>query len=208
MKYISIGLQCSVTNAIRDANLREYGYPFDWSFSPSKTTYNILNILINDSIENTIEYIINDYSYYILENKEFYRSVNYITNNKINKNTGLGIVHYDINDNYINSLKRRFQRLLNDIKSNENLTFIYSDAASPDTNYYLDGIEYGLDATEYLLKIYHLLFPINNNIKILYFCWNNRKKENNIIEYIPFEYKNSWEEVTGIITNYLVNSNK
>ena len=70
MKYISIGLQCSVTNAIRDANLREYGYPFDWSFSPSKTTYNILNILINDSIENTIEYIINDYSYYILENNE------------------------------------------------------------------------------------------------------------------------------------------
>jgi hypothetical protein len=32
-------------------------------------------------------------------------------------------------------------------------------------NYTLDGIEYGTDATEYLLKTYDLLYKINNNIK-------------------------------------------
>lgn len=30
------------------ANLREYSYPFDWLWSPGKTTY---NILINDGID-------------------------------------------------------------------------------------------------------------------------------------------------------------
>jgi hypothetical protein len=42
-------------------------------------------------------------------------------------------------------------------------------------NYTLDGIEYGTDATEYLLKTYDLLYKINNNIKIVYFCWIERK---------------------------------
>lgn len=37
-------------------------------------------------------------------------------------------------------------------------------------------VEYGVDATEYLLKIHELLYPINNKIKIVYFCWNERKE--------------------------------
>jgi hypothetical protein len=45
MKVIPLGLQCSVPEGIKRANLREYSYPFDWLWSPSKTTYNILNIL-------------------------------------------------------------------------------------------------------------------------------------------------------------------
>lgn len=30
MKIIPLGLQCSVPEGIKRANLREYSYPFDW----------------------------------------------------------------------------------------------------------------------------------------------------------------------------------
>ena len=49
MKVIPVGLQCSVPQGIKAANFREYSYPFDWLWSPSKTTYNILKILLYNS---------------------------------------------------------------------------------------------------------------------------------------------------------------
>jgi hypothetical protein len=57
-----------------------------------------------------------------------------------------------------------------------------------------------------LLKIYELIFPINNNIKIIYFCWNERKREDNsIIEYISFDFQENWGLVSNIIKDYLIN---
>lgn len=232
MKVISLGLQCSVPEAIKQSNLREYSYPFDWLWSPSKTSYNILKNLINDSIEKALEYMTTGYNYYreldnerfeIFELEHYIRSVSmrynigdpelefckdigsFMTTNAMNKNTGLGNTYCIINDEYKNKLRIRLERLLIDIKSNENILFIYADAVNPDLNYYLDGIEYGLDATEYLLKIYELIYPLNNNIKIVYFCWNERKKENGIIEYISYDYKNNLDEVTELIKNHLIN---
>jgi hypoxanthine phosphoribosyltransferase len=96
---------------------------------------------------------------------------------------------------------------LRDIKSLENILFVYADSANNYLNYHLDEIEYGVNATEYLLKIYELIYPINNNIKIVYFCWNERKDENNIIEYIPYDYKEHWDEVSELIKTYLINFN-
>lgn len=203
MKVIPLGLQCSVPEGIKLANMREYSYPFDWLWTPSKTTYNILNILINYGIEKASLYMTSGYSYYRYLGNENYISVGNITESQMNKNSGLGITHFTINNEYRNKLKIRLERLLRDIKSNENILFLYSDAANPNFNYYLDEIEYGLDATEYLLKIYKLIYPINNNIKIVYFCWNERKGENNLIEYVSYDYKNNWEEVSELIKNYL-----
>jgi hypothetical protein len=93
-------------------------------------------------------------------NNEHYISINEVSECQMNKNTGLGITHFTINDEYKITLKRRLKRLLLDIKSLENITFIYADAANPYLNYHLDEIEYGTDATEYLLKIYDLIYPI------------------------------------------------
>ena len=205
MKFISLGLQCSVPEGIKRANLREYSYPFDWLWSPSETSYNILNNLIYNSIDNTVEYMTTGYTYYTYLGNEKYISVDYITENQINKNNGLGITHFIINNDYKNKLKIRLERLLIDIKSNENIVFIYADAVNSSLNYHLDEIEYGVDATEYLLKIYELIYPLNNNIKIVYFCWDERKKENNIIEYINYDYKNNWYEISELIKNYLIN---
>ena len=205
MKFIPIGLQCSVHTAIKDANLREYAYPFDNLFSPSKTTYTILYILIHEGIEKAVEYMTNGYTYYTYLGNEKFISSNVSTSSQMNAETGLGVTHYTINEEYKDTLRRRLGRLLNDIKSSEHITFIYADAASPDTNYYLDNVEYGLDATEHLLKIYDLIYPINNKIKIVYFCWTDRKKENNgdKIEYVYYTFKQDWSKVRELITRYL-----
>jgi hypothetical protein len=203
MKVIPLGLQCSVPGGIKRANLREYSYPFDWLWTPSKTTYNILNILINDGIEKALEYMTTGYTYYIYLGNEHYLSVDNITENQMNKISGLGNSHFLINDEYKNKLRIRLERLLIDIKSSENILFVYADAANSYLNYHLDEIEYGLDATEYLLKIYDLIYPLNNNIKIIYFCWTERKKENNLIEYISYDFKNTLDEITELIKIYL-----
>lgn len=204
MKFIPLGLQCSVPDAIKKANLREYSYPFDWLWCPSKTTYEIVSILINNGVEKALEYMTTGYTYYNYLGNERYISVSNITENQINSITGLGNTHFTINEEYINKLRRRLERLIRDIKSKEEILFIYADAASPEQNYYLDEIEYGLDATEYLIKIYDLLYPINNNIKIIYFCWEERKRDNTCkIDYISFEFKNIWFAVSDIIKDYL-----
>jgi hypothetical protein len=206
MKLIPLGLHCSVPHGIKLAGLRECSYPFDWLWTPSKTTYEILKILINDNgVENALDYMTTEYTYYKCLKNEHHISVNYVTNCQMNKISGLGNVHFTINDEYKNKLKRRLERLLNDIKSNEQILFIYADASNPCLNYYLDEIEYGIDATEFLLKTYDLIYPLNNNIKILYYCWNERKgeEENEKITYVPFEHKNHWFDVSELIKNHL-----
>jgi hypothetical protein len=205
MKVIPLGLQCSVPEGIKRAKLREYSYPFDWLWTPSKTTYNILYILINENVDKAVDYMTTGYSYYKYLNNEHYLSVNNITECQMNINTGLGITHFTINDEYKNKLKIRLERMLRDIKSNEKIVFIYADAANSNFNYHLNDIEYGVDATEYLLKIYELIYPLNNNIKIVYFCWNIRKSENGIIEYISYDFKQHWGHVSELIKDYLIN---
>ena len=188
--------------------MREYSYPFDWLWSPSKTTYNILSILINEGVENALEYMTTGYTYYRYVGNEHYISVDIITESQMNNNSGLGNTHFTINDEYKIKLKRRLERLLTDIKSDEHILFAYADAANPDLNYHLDEIEYGVDATEYLLKIYELIFPVNTNIGIVYFCWNERKRENELIEYVSFDFKDNWGEVSEVIKHYLIHSNR
>jgi hypothetical protein len=207
MKVIPLGLQCSVPQAIQNANLREYSYPFDWLWTPSKTTLNILRILINESmgIDSAVDYMTTGYTYYTYLGNEHYISCNNVTESQMNKTTGLGITHFIINDDYKHKLRRRLGRMLNDIKSSEPIVFIYADAAHPRLNYHLNDIEYGVDATEDLMSIYNLIYPVNNNIKIVYFCWNTRYRTNEIIEHNPFNFQNSWGAVAEIIKSYLLN---
>lgn len=208
MKIIPLGLQCTVPEAIKQANMREYSYPFDWLWTPSKTTYNILDILINNGIENAIEYMTTGFTYYKYLNNEHYISVDHVTECQMNKTTGLGITHFTINDEYKNKLRIRLGRLLSDLKSNEHILLIYADAANMYLNYHLDEIEYGLDATEYLLKIYDLIVGINKNIKIVYFCFKHRVNNNDKIEYISYNFKNHWSELSPLIKTYLDSLNK
>ena len=56
MKVIPLGLHCSVPEGIKRANMREYSYPIDWLWSPSKTTYNILSLSLIHISEPTRPY--------------------------------------------------------------------------------------------------------------------------------------------------------
>jgi len=49
-----------------------------------------------------------------------------------------------------------------------------------------------------------LLFPLNNKIHIVYFCWNERKRPNSHIEYISYDFKENWVELSEIIKEYLL----
>ena len=152
-------------------------------------------------LKKALQYMTTRYTYYKYRGNEHYISVDNITECQMNKNSELGNTHFTINNEYKSKLKISLERLLRDIISLENILFVYADAANDYLNYHLDEIEYGVNATEYLLKIYELIYPINNNIKIVYFCWNERKDENNIIEYIPYDFKNNWGEVSKNIFN-------
>jgi hypothetical protein len=204
MKYIPLGLGCIVSEAIKRFEHREYSYPLDWLWSPGKTTYTILQILLSQGIDSAIEYMTTGYSYYEYLGNEHYISVNETTINQMNKETGLGITHFTIDDEYKETLRRRFERLLNDIKSDMEITFIYCDASNREFNYFLDHVELGVDATEYLMKIYELLYPLNQNIKIIYFCWHDRMKEHPIIQHITYDYQYCWLDVAEFIKNYLL----
>lgn len=206
MKYIPLGLQCSVPDGIKQASFRVCSYPFDWLWAPSQTTYNILKILLHEGIEKAVETMTTDWSYYHYLGNEHYISVKEITESQMNAKTGLGNTHYVINEEYKQKLHKRLQRLLCDIQDKkEPLVFLYADAANPDLNYYLDNVEYGVDATDSLLSIYELLKPIHPLIQIVYFCWNERNREqNDKIQYITFEFQHHWTGVANIIKTYLL----
>jgi len=203
MKYIPLGLQCSVPNGIHKANMREYSYLFDWLWCPAQTSYNILELLINSGIDSTINYMCSGWSYYKYLENEHYLSIKYKSTCQMNKNTGLGITRFEINPDFKSKIKRRTERLLLDLKSNDKLIFIYADAANPNNNYHLDGVQYGVDATLHLIKIYKLLYKINNNIAIIYFCWPSRSKNVNFINYVEFNHKDHWCDVGDLICDYI-----
>lgn len=203
MKFIPLGLQCSVPEALRKANVREYSYPFDWLWSPSITTYTILKLLLTEGINSTIEYMTTGWSYYTYLNNEHYITSDKNTESQMNKITGLGITHFTINDDFKEKLQRRLERLLDDIKSNNELIFIYADAANLELNYHINDICYGLPATNDLLKIYELLQQYSNNFSILYFCWNENNIQNTVIKHIPFDYQPHWFDVCNIIKKYI-----
>lgn len=211
MKFIPIGLQCSVPDAINKSKLREYSYPFDWLWCPSKTTYDILSILINSGIDETIEYMTTGFSYFTYTGKEKYVSTNQVTSCQMNIDTGLGNTHFTIDDEYIAKLRRRLIRLHDDIYSQDKLIFIYADSASSDYSYCLDKINYEGDAGVDLTNIYHLIHSINPNIEMLYFCWDSRVGCNDDITYIPFSnihrwHIRDWNGVSVLIQQYLENN--
>ena len=82
------------------------------------------------------------------------------------------------------------------ITSGDHVVFIYADAVSADRNYHPDDVEYGLDATEHLLKSYDLIRPLNSRIEV-------RKGSSGVIEYVPFDFKPDWNHVSDVIRCHL-----
>ena len=47
MKIIPLGLHCSGPEGVKRAGFRKYSYPFDWLWTPSKTTLQIIEASTN-----------------------------------------------------------------------------------------------------------------------------------------------------------------
>lgn len=209
-KYIPLGVHCAIPRALKEAGLSEYSYPFDWNWCPSKTTYEILKILLTESVEAAIVYMTTNYTYYNWSsiNEEF-TSTQEKTRYQINSQTGLGITNYIIDEEYIIKLRRRLTRLETDIKSETKIKFLYADTANPFHNYVVDGIQYGTPATEYLEKIYDLVYEFNQNIEVIYFCWPNRIQQSDKITHHLMPHTRMWHVQANFIKNYLlIYSNK
>jgi len=126
---------------------------------------------------------------------------------QLNKTTGLGITHFEINNEYKEKLRRRLKRLLTDIHSDNRLVLIYADSSDKEHEYVIDGIIYSREPMEDLLKIYDLIHKKNNNIELLYFCWDERVGTSEKITYIPFDtirdwYIRDWNGVSVLIQQY------
>ena len=186
MNFISLGIHCVVADGIGMTNRRLCSYPFDWLWCPAKTTYNILERLIAKSPDLAADFMVTGGGFYDYIRPEYFVSVDHKTMHYMNQTTGLGIVHDSMDDEYRNKLIRRLVRLLDCVRFGDETVFIYSDATNSDLNYHLNGVEFGVDATEHLCDIYDLLSLVNPNITILYFCWASRIKESEKIKHIVF----------------------
>ena len=123
---------------------------------------------------------------------------------QINANTGICIMHYIINQKYITKLKERFERLLKTILLSKKIIFIYTDVKNENDELYIDNKIYGDDSTKYLMQIYNLIYPINNNIQIYYFCLKKNFKDNiNGIIHIPYTNSNIVTTVPDFIADYI-----
>ena len=84
---LRVTMFCSGRNQTRQSS---YSYPFDWLWCPSKTTFDILSLLIHNGIESAVEYMTTGYTYYRYLGNEHYISVKdgVTTECQMNKHTG------------------------------------------------------------------------------------------------------------------------
>lgn len=96
--YISLGVDCTIANKLKERNIKSWTLPFDWNV----TYKNVSNIFIN-----------NFTNYYCMDNK-WYNTSYYI-----------GFFHDKIYSEDNNSkFQRRIQRLHNILSSNDDVVFI------------------------------------------------------------------------------------
>ena len=203
MIYIPIGIQCSVPDALKEAGVREKAYPFDYHFSPARFSLTIIRLLLNHDIDAARELMTTsrDRVTARLTTQEHHVTVADDENSEchINLKTGFGVVHHRVHDNqeFDDMMRRRILRLHEALTGTTPVTLIYADAASLATNYTLDGIDFGTDATDVLLEMAELVKERCHDVQIVYACWKDRHRDNPDakITVWPFEQMSHWRDV-------------
>lgn len=207
MILVPIGLQCSVPEGIKRAGLRTCSYPFDWLWSPAKTSLAVLELLVRDGVEAAAAYMTSGHVKCRYWGNERYTTDDASNGSYTNVETGLGVTHFTIDDAFGEMLRRRLARLLDAIIGDQPVALVYADAACTDRNYYLDDVEYGVDATDALLAVRTLLLPLNPRIEVVYFCWDSRASASpstvDAVKRVPFSQQRSWSAVSDIIAEEL-----
>jgi hypothetical protein len=189
--YLSLGRHCDIAfNIKKYSNENKKTQFFDWIRTDFECIIHILNLSNLDSILNKENFIIDQqtYAHIILiklknfENKNLtlYFRHDILINNFIKNADG------EL-DNFINKYKRRFERLINLIKSNQKLIFIHRVESEElfINNNLADEFEKALKKINKNVN-YNLIILFNSNEK--YFII---KKNNNIkINLLPLIDKN------------------
>jgi len=182
MIIIPLGEECitcqSIDPKFSNNNMRNCAFPFDYvAGSGLKQIYNNLyNLLINNEGPlteldfTTIQVPHVDNKYYFISKKYGYIYWHDIgsTDNIFSSN--------DIND-FISKYNRRYERLINIIKTSNDISFFSVDIF--ENTYNTEKI----DKKEDVLKLYNFLYEINNNIK---FYAINYTEENSIHNTLHF----------------------
>jgi hypothetical protein len=170
---IPLGVQCSNATFKKKINKSTHTYPFDYMFTTPQSILKIFTFLLDENMD--VEYFVRNVFFDIncllnLKSPEHYvKDVNGFA--LFNENLNI-ILPHDINDeNSINKYIRRFNRLIDTIKNNdEKIYFIYtSQSSKTNGNLTLDGIELIINVYEYLNQINKIISKYNKNYEFFIF---------------------------------------
>jgi hypothetical protein len=171
--YIPIGFDCSVSGYLRNFNLRNVSYPFDWNITRYDGIYDLINDNFLDLFNN--EYLVyGNKSYFNKYNNDetMYKILIPVFNIKYN----ILFVHDFIENTDVNIIfekyNRRIERLINNF-SNDSIVLVYENASN-----------------EYMKNIYQYWEEYFDNKNIFSNLKNNYKNINDIKNLIEEKYNN------------------
>lgn len=179
---ISIGMQCTTSQYLKDKKLRSHSFPFDWLLSNPKFVFDILWLLLNDDMD--INELVRDH-FYVVDKKALVDLGNvehYVTlhdpndprrpHNELNSKGGAIFPHDKPGEETIAKYVRRFERLKTLIlDKNTHLDFYYvSQSSSSKGNFTIDGKDVVTDVFQNILRLHHLIKRFHGNkFRILVF---------------------------------------
>lgn len=171
-KYIPLGFQCTVPTVLQARAIKGHTLPFDWMLSSPKFVYQMLELLL---AEMPIEVLVREHFFNCTARAEILlgsdgRAVleHYITkeggNSLYNQQYNVIFPHDSYDEDTIQKYIRRFERLIQLMRSEEHVTYLYISPSSDESGeFWIDGRRALEDTIEYLNKIYTLLRKHTSN---------------------------------------------
>jgi len=206
--YIPLGEECytcqSLDSKFNSNSMRKSAFPFDYvGHVFIEKIYDNLFDLFNNSNKNLD---LSDYIKCEFDNqnneKLFFTNKKYefkYWHDELHKNS----IDFDSN-NFIEKYNRRYDRLYDIIKNLNSITFLSVN--------HFDNIYINKTKENEVLKLYNLLFSINNNITFIAVNYNDKNYKYNTLEFVnlPVNRNISFMESKNLFTKNLyeyVNSN-
>lgn len=197
INYIPLGFQCTSSSILKQLNLRNCSYPFDWIITNPKNILLLLKLLFKT---DNIEYLVKNHFLVFDKKLSFIKPESFIEN--INSNIAYNskfkfiFPHDNYNQDTIDKYIRRFDRLKKKILSSEHCKFLFINRillGNTENMSFTINNETQLDNLyNNLYELFKFIYDLNNNIEFIIINavkdkkkYNNFQKNFNIIEIIP-----------------------
>jgi hypothetical protein len=178
---IPLGEECytcqSIDGKISNNHLRKCAFPFDYVAGPTvhslyRNFYDLfINNIMTDDLDFEIEKIEIMNGNYYFKNKKY----GYVYWHDVLSNDGN--FTQEETTKFITKYKRRYERLINKIKNNsEPITFLSVN--------HFHSVYHQIHKKEAVIKLYDLLYSINNNIKFIAINYNNEDSRHNNLQFV------------------------